>query len=679
MKRRKYIVFIVLMLVIFLGQVAPTQVQAAKVKLNKTKATLYVEKTITLKVTGTTAKVTWKSNNKKVATVSSKGKVTAKKAGTATITARVQKKNYKCKITVKEPGLNKTFVQVKRGKSAKLKLLGAKAVEWKSSDEFRVKVDSNGKVTACGMGVVYITATSEEGKTYSCCVQIPYEQHTCKFKKATVRERCGSFKVCSLCGYRKGETYAEHKYKKIKTKKSEEGDYGYEVYKCKKCKQKYTKHNIYIGAYMVSDSGDEIENEGKIILCPGEKAKIKIDIMDKKLLPYIAMKLTEKGKKYLKLSKDGYITYKSNKAINQEEDIEMDLDLNGTYFNVEVKGAPDDVVIEQRYMGSVILPGKKTMRELARGKEVLAKEKEIISQVIQDDMTDAEKVLAIHDWMCRNIRYDYDALKKIEQGIELTESERECYDSAGAILKGKAVCSGYSFAFVDFMELLNIPYEIVTSETMNHAWNEVKLDGEWYWIDNTWDACVTPCHMSLSYKWFLKSGKRANDQTSKNNCTEVKLRYQLFEKYRVDSLEDIKAQLQSQINQDYMYLAVYDKDFYNDTAERVYEILYEKDKSEGIYYPDTEEGAIAGTNYDFFSIIIIEKTDKVQKFIDGAWDNRFMEEEEYYYENINGNIQTITKEVPECIIPTMIPATTPAIQSMITPMRGISITAIMEQ
>ncbi|MBQ2800208.1 MAG: hypothetical protein IJF03_02335 [Lachnospiraceae bacterium] len=55
------------------------------------------------------------------------------------------------------------------------------------------------------------------------------------------------------------------------------------------------------------------------------------------------------------------------------------------------------------------------------------------------------------------------------------------------------------------------------------------------------------------------------------------------------------------------------------------------------------------------------------------------EEEEYYYENINGNVQTITREVPDCMIPTMIPAVTPAIPPMITPMRGISIASIMEQ
>ena len=48
-------------------------------------------------------KATWKSSNPKVATVSSKGKITAKKKGTATITAKVGKTTYKCKVTVLRP------------------------------------------------------------------------------------------------------------------------------------------------------------------------------------------------------------------------------------------------------------------------------------------------------------------------------------------------------------------------------------------------------------------------------------------------------------------------------------------------------------------------------------------------------------------------------------------------
>ena len=91
---------------------APTTKSAAKkkVSLNKTKLTLTAGKTYKLKLKNNKKKVKWTSSKKSVATVTSKGKVTAKKAGTATITAKVAKKKYKCKLTVKakktvsEPG-----------------------------------------------------------------------------------------------------------------------------------------------------------------------------------------------------------------------------------------------------------------------------------------------------------------------------------------------------------------------------------------------------------------------------------------------------------------------------------------------------------------------------------------------------------------------------------------------
>ncbi len=54
-----------------------------------------------LKLTGVKGKVKWLTSNKKVATVSSKGVVKAVKAGTVKITAKVGKKKYTCKITVK--------------------------------------------------------------------------------------------------------------------------------------------------------------------------------------------------------------------------------------------------------------------------------------------------------------------------------------------------------------------------------------------------------------------------------------------------------------------------------------------------------------------------------------------------------------------------------------------------
>ena len=55
-----------------------------------------------LKIKGTKAKVKWSSNNKKVATVSSKGVVKGKSIGVAVITAKVKKKKYRCTITVRK-------------------------------------------------------------------------------------------------------------------------------------------------------------------------------------------------------------------------------------------------------------------------------------------------------------------------------------------------------------------------------------------------------------------------------------------------------------------------------------------------------------------------------------------------------------------------------------------------
>ena len=76
-------------------------VEASTIKLNKTKLTLYKGKTYTLKVSGTKKSVKWSSSNSKIATVNSKGKVTAEKKGSCTITAKVGNKKYKCKVTIK--------------------------------------------------------------------------------------------------------------------------------------------------------------------------------------------------------------------------------------------------------------------------------------------------------------------------------------------------------------------------------------------------------------------------------------------------------------------------------------------------------------------------------------------------------------------------------------------------
>ena len=79
----------ILTAVLLLGTL--TDVSTAKAvapKLNKSKLTLYIGSNYTLKVKKASGKVKWTSGKKSVATVSSKGKVVAKKAGKAKITAK---------------------------------------------------------------------------------------------------------------------------------------------------------------------------------------------------------------------------------------------------------------------------------------------------------------------------------------------------------------------------------------------------------------------------------------------------------------------------------------------------------------------------------------------------------------------------------------------------------------
>ena len=103
MKETKKLLALIVAIALSISMLPTTNVSAAKkVKLNKATATIYVGKTVTLKLKNSKKKVKWTTSNKKIATVSKKGKVKGKKTGRVTITAKVGKKKYKCKVTVKK-------------------------------------------------------------------------------------------------------------------------------------------------------------------------------------------------------------------------------------------------------------------------------------------------------------------------------------------------------------------------------------------------------------------------------------------------------------------------------------------------------------------------------------------------------------------------------------------------
>ena len=157
-------------------------------KLNKSSSSIYKGKTTTLKATTSyRTKVTWKSSNSSIATVSSTGVVTGKKAGTVYIYANAYGKSVKCKVTVKNPTitLNKSKATAYAGKSYTLKATTSyrTKISWKSSNTKIATVDSKGMVKLKKAGKVTISATAF-GKKVNCVLTV--KNPTLKVSKASV-------------------------------------------------------------------------------------------------------------------------------------------------------------------------------------------------------------------------------------------------------------------------------------------------------------------------------------------------------------------------------------------------------------------------------------------------------------------------------------------------------------
>lgn len=171
-KRSRIGILFCMMLFVFVAVFQnATSVNAASVKLNRKQVTMYVGESLQLTLKNATKKITWSTSAPKVATVSKKGKVKAKKSGTAIITAKCDKKKYQCKITVRQTHLNKTSITLKYGEKSSLKLLyPKKKVAWFSSDK-RVAFADGNYVTGNSVGTAVITAKCD-GKSYQCEVVV---------------------------------------------------------------------------------------------------------------------------------------------------------------------------------------------------------------------------------------------------------------------------------------------------------------------------------------------------------------------------------------------------------------------------------------------------------------------------------------------------------------------------
>ena len=147
----------------------------------------------------------------------------------------------------------------------------------------------------------------------------------------------------------------------------------------------------------------------------------------------------------------------------------------------------------------------------------------IISTLINDDMEDYDKALILHDYLAKTVEYNMNAVSSSNN--QLTSVDTHARSAYGAIVDKTAVCQGYALAYAHLLSLVGIESEFVTSDYMNHAWNMVKIDNDFYHVDVTYDDPVNTSNEDaglVSHEYFLRSDESISSSLSSDQKNGVR-------------------------------------------------------------------------------------------------------------------------------------------------------------
>lgn len=176
------------------------------------------------------------------------------------------------------------------------------------------------------------------------------------------------------------------------------------------------------------------------------------------------------------------------------------------HFNVQYMSVKDLSNFDDSYQISIdlIYKYKKAIQKITHG----------INDNFFKNQEDREKVIfgILIPRILENTRYDLNAQEEYEKKSKLTRFGKPIYDNPSneilGLIKGKCVCRGYAGIVRDVFRSIGIDARVIVgiSENGGHAWNQIKLDGEWYNIDVTWDREYI-LREGKSY-WLLKDDYR---------------------------------------------------------------------------------------------------------------------------------------------------------------------------
>lgn len=224
---------------------------------------------------------------------------------------------------------------------------------------------------------------------------------------------------------------------------------------------------------------------------------------------------------------------------------------------------------------------------------------QIVSDIIQADMTDLEKELAINQYLCDTIEYDYDALENAEKNefMYVDEEFNDSFTAYGALINGKCVCAGYSAAFKLLADEAGLESIVVTGfleGSLAHAWNKVKIEGEWQIVDSTNND--NEYLFNALFNLPAEGGEHVlvedNDYVLDNTISEYVGKTEDYEYYHLTdsyfSRQEIAKELAAQLNESGTALlrtdyTLNDYQFY-DIADSIYDIMGDETELYGYYW-----------------------------------------------------------------------------------------------
>lgn len=142
------------------------------------------------------------------------------------------------------------------------------------------------------------------------------------------------------------------------------------------------------------------------------------------------------------------------------------------------------------------------------------KMRNILKNIINDDMDDFTKAKSIYEWLVMNITYDKEVLDISLQNPK-DVNKYNAFLLEGVFNDGKAVCDGISKAFSALANIEGIKCVRVTgastTSSENHAWNKILINGVWYIVDATSGGVIMLGDKEvLTYEFFLISSSTFN-------------------------------------------------------------------------------------------------------------------------------------------------------------------------